>query len=92
MMHVAPGSCEADHAPALVGFVVPKTVGNAVVRNRVERRLRHLMRDRVAALTPGERCVIRVFPSARGASSLELGADLDRVLAKVRRRGEEVGS
>lgn len=28
-----------------VGFVVSKKVGNAVVRNRVKRRLRHIVRD-----------------------------------------------
>src|SRR5690606_6761123 len=34
-------------APPLVGFVVSKAVGSAVTRNRVKRRLRHLMRDRL---------------------------------------------
>lgn len=92
MMHLAPGSCEADHAPALVGFVVPKTVGNAVVRNRVQRRLRHLMRDRIGSLRDGERCVIRVFPPAKGASGEELARDLDRAFTKARAVTEESAS
>ena len=33
---------DALPAPPTVGFVVSKAVGNAVVRNRVKRRLRHL--------------------------------------------------
>jgi ribonuclease P protein component len=37
----------------LVGFIVSKAVGNAVVRNRVQRRLRHLARDRVVQGGPG---------------------------------------
>ena len=41
-----------DRPPARVGFVVSKAVGNAVVRNRVKRRLRHLCRERLDVL-PG---------------------------------------
>lgn len=41
---------EQPSAPARAGFVVSKAVGNAVVRNRVRRRLRHLVRERLAAL------------------------------------------
>ncbi|MCV6546785.1 MAG: ribonuclease P protein component [Cohaesibacter sp.] len=33
-----------DPAPARVGFTVTKKVGNAVVRNRIKRRLRELAR------------------------------------------------
>lgn len=40
-----------DGAPARFGFTVSRKVGNAVVRNRVRRRLRDLVR-RHAALLP----------------------------------------
>lgn len=91
MMYVAPGLSEADHAPALVGFIVPKSVGNAVTRNRVERRLRHLMRPRVKHLAD-RNCVIRVFPPAATATSDQLGEDLDRALESVLLRiSEECG-
>lgn len=73
----------ADRVSALVGFVVPKTVGNAVVRNRVRRQLRHLMRDRVDQLLPGESVVIRVFPQASGRTADKLGSDLDRAWLKA---------
>ena len=39
LLHAAPAV--TDPAPARVGFVVSKAVGNSVVRNRVKRRLRH---------------------------------------------------
>jgi ribonuclease P protein component len=69
-----------------VGFVVSRAVGPAVVRNRVKRRLRHLMRERVAGLEPGTLVVVRAQPAAAGASSAELGAELDRCLARCRDR------
>ena len=43
--------------PAQVGFVVSKAVGNAVTRNRVKRRLRHLARDHVSSL-PGSAVLV----------------------------------
>jgi ribonuclease P protein component len=63
-----------------VGFVVSKAVGGSVVRHRVARRLRHLMRDRLADAPPGSRIVVRALPAAAEADSASLGADLDRAL------------
>jgi ribonuclease P protein component len=68
-----------DAAPR-VGFVVSKAVGNAVVRNRVKRRLRHLAQPRIASLSAGSLLVVRALPASAGASSTELAADLDRCL------------
>jgi ribonuclease P protein component len=66
---------EADHGP-LVGFVVSKAVGTAVTRNRVKRRLRHLVRERLADLPTEARLVVRANPAA--ASKPErLPLDLD---------------
>ncbi|KAA1426765.1 ribonuclease P protein component [Nocardioides antri] len=64
----------------LVGFVVSKAVGNAVVRNRVKRRLRHAARERLALLPAGALLVVRAQPAAATASYQELVADLDRCL------------
>jgi len=69
--------------PPRVGLVVGRGVGNAVRRHEVSRRLRHLMRDRLDRLDAGDRMVIRANPSAGGASSAELGADLDRALTRL---------
>lgn len=68
---------------ARAGFVVSKAVGNAVVRNRVKRRLRHAVRDRIAELAPGSVLVVRALPPAAAASYTELAADLERCLQRV---------
>jgi ribonuclease P protein component len=66
-----------------VGFVVSKAVGNAVTRNRVKRRLRHLAREHVSSLPASAVLVVRALPAAAEASSAELGADLGRSLRRV---------
>lgn len=66
-----------------VGFVVSKAVGNAVVRNRVRRRLRHLVREHISALPSTGILVVRALPASADASYAELGADLTRCLERV---------
>jgi ribonuclease P protein component len=78
----------ADRRTARVGFVVSKAVGNSVVRHRVTRRLRHLMADRIGTLPPGCALVVRALPAAAGASSSELGADLDGALRRLKLSGD----
>jgi ribonuclease P protein component len=74
-------NARAPHeTPAKVGFVVGRAVGPAVTRNRVKRRLRHLMRSRADGLTRGSMCVIRALPPAASASYHELERDLDAAL------------
>ena len=89
VLHAAPAdpsaSAGADPRAASprVGFVVPRAVGPAVARNRVRRRLRHLLRDRLDRLPAGSRLVVRVLPAAASASSAQLAGALDRALARV---------
>jgi len=71
-------------APSRAGFVVSKAVGNAVVRNKVRRRLRHLVRERLAGLPAGSTLVVRALPQAAEVSYARLGADLDAALAAAR--------
>jgi ribonuclease P protein component len=66
-----------------VGLVVSKAVGNAVTRNRVQRRLRHLVREQLDRLPRSGALVIRALPDAAGATSVELRTDLDRCLDRV---------
>ncbi|MER7889096.1 ribonuclease P protein component [Micromonospora sp. NPDC094482] len=75
---------EQPSAPTRAGFVVSKAVGPAVVRNRVRRRLRHLVRDRLAALPSGSTLVVRALPAAADASYPTLGADLDAAITAAR--------
>ncbi|GGM77886.1 ribonuclease P protein component [Longimycelium tulufanense] len=70
--------------PTRVGFVVSKAVGKAVVRHRVLRRLRHVLRTRLAMLPPGTMLVVRALPPAADASSAELAADVDAALRRLR--------
>jgi ribonuclease P protein component len=72
--------------PAKVGFVVSRAVGSAVVRNRVKRRLRELVRRRLASLPDGCLLVLRAHPAAAGASQADLAADLDLVIGRLLRR------
>jgi ribonuclease P protein component len=62
---------------------VSKAVGNAVVRHRVARRLRHVVRDRLGTLTPGNSLVVRALPAAATASSAELGSDFDAAVRRL---------
>lgn len=72
--------------PALVGFIVSRAVGGAVVRNRVKRRLREVARARAACLPPGSLLVIRADPRAADVRQRDLAAELDLVLGKLLRR------
>lgn len=60
-----------------------KAVGGAVVRNKVKRRLRHLMRDRVDQLPPGSLVVVRALPGAGDADHAQLAQDLDAALQRL---------
>ena len=67
------------------GLVVSKAVGGSVHRSTVSRRLRHLLRERLGALPPGTRLVVRAAPLSGSASSAALAADLDTAIASALR-------
>jgi len=75
---------QADQGP-LVGFVVSKAVGTAVVRNRVKRRLRHLARARVGELPVDARMVVRALPAASRTAG-RLPDDFDHAWSSLVRR------
>ena len=82
----AGGGRSTDGAPApppRAGFVVSRAVGQATVRNRVKRRLRHLVRDRLPVLPAGAMLVVRALPAAADRDYAQLGADLDGALASA---------
>jgi ribonuclease P protein component len=80
VVHLAEGK-PGDGPPPQAGFVVSRAVGNAVTRNRVRRRLRHLLAPRLATLPPGTRVVVRALPAAAAASSAQLAEALAGALA-----------
>ena len=68
-------------------FVVPKSVGTAVVRNRARRRvreaLRELARDGAVTLDGGE-YRLGIYAPLEGLSAAELRATLGELLRGVR--------
>ncbi|GAB4104858.1 ribonuclease P protein component [Micromonospora taraxaci] len=81
---VRDNSAEQLSVPSRAGFVVSKAVGNAVTRNRVRRRLRALVRERLVDLPSGSTLVVRALPAAAQASYSRLATDLDAALAVAR--------
>lgn len=75
-----------SEGPALVGFVVSRAVGGAVVRNRVRRRLRSATLGYLESLPGGSLLVVRANPQAATARQADLAAELDLVIATLLRR------
>lgn len=76
--------CDEENEPGpRIGLVVGKSVGSAVQRHRVARRLRHVMRSVITELDPGDRIVIRALPSSRHAISARLEQELRSGLTRA---------
>jgi ribonuclease P protein component len=73
---VIPDAAEGGD-PARAAAVAGRRVGPAITRNRVKRRLRELLRPRLAELPSGSLVVIRALPGSEEASYAQLGAWLD---------------
>ncbi|MGO1389716.1 MULTISPECIES: ribonuclease P protein component [Brachybacterium] len=71
-----------------VGFVVSKRIGNAVVRNRVTRRLREIVRPQFETLPPGSGIVLRALPGIDEQPFAELEADVVGALGAATRKLE----
>ena len=68
-------------------------MGGAVVRNRVARRLRHLMASRLPALPAGLEIIVRALQPAGESTSEQLGDDLDSALRRaLQRLGQSRGT
>jgi ribonuclease P protein component len=87
VVHVRPGE-RHDGAAAHIGFIVNKSVGSAVVRNRVQRRLRHLLASWASDLPAGTLVVVRALPAAADAPGAELARDVDACLRRARTKAE----
>ncbi len=73
-----------DRPETRVGFSTPRTLGGAVQRNRVRRRLRALLRERLnGRIGPGWDLLVIAKPAAGDATHAELGAALDALLDRA---------
>lgn len=70
----------------VVGLVVSKSIGNAVTRNKVKRRLRALMRERLDSMPSDAGVVVRALAPAATRGYADLGADLDTAFETAARR------
>lgn len=75
-----------------VGFTVSRKVGNAVVRNRVRRRLREIVRQHQDLLCNGLDYVIVAFPPARSVDFAVLQCEMTRLLQRAHQWGSRLGS
>ena len=66
-----------------VGITVSGRVGNAVVRNRVRRRLREALRARLDRLAGGHDVVVVARPASAEATWAELSSALDSALQRA---------
>ena len=81
VVSVLPG---AHEAPARAGIIIGKRqISKATTRNRIKRRLRHIIQARVVTLPNGYTVVVRCLEGAVGMSSEELGRTFDRLLASA---------
>ncbi|HMR47996.1 MAG TPA: ribonuclease P protein component [Arachnia sp.] len=83
VVHARRRSVDDPPGVTRVGFVVSKKVGNAVTRNRVKRRLRHLASG--FDLTGACDVVVRALPAA-AAQPERLADDLDDAWRRVMKR------
>jgi ribonuclease P protein component len=67
-----------------IGLVVSKSVGTAVQRHRVARRLRHVARTVISELDPADWVVIRALPGSRYVISARLEQELRTALRRAR--------
>ena len=79
VLYVAPN--EVGHAR--VGITVSSRVGNAVVRNRVRRRLREALRARLDRLASGHDIVLVARPASADATWAELSSALEVALQRA---------
>ncbi|MCR8669738.1 ribonuclease P protein component [Agrococcus sp. HG114] len=70
-----------EAAVARFGFIVSKQVGNAVVRNRVKRRLSEIVRAELDRIEPAD-IVIRALPAAADADFATLRAGIAPLLER----------
>ncbi|MEE2570067.1 ribonuclease P protein component [Pseudarthrobacter sp. J64] len=72
--------------PSRIGFIVSKSVGNAVTRNLVKRRLREAGAASLKKYGTGYAIVVRALPASAAASWQQLLSDYNDALESTIRR------
>ena len=72
--------------PSRFGFIVAKSVGNAVTRNLVRRRLRSVSRDILTTMPDGRDVVMRALPGSDGVPWATLHAEIAQGLERSETR------
>lgn len=75
-----------DGEPSRIGFIVSKSVGNAVVRNLVKRRLREAGALSLRTYPVGFAIVVRALPASASAGWETLRNDYDAALEATLKR------
>ena len=65
-----------------IGFTTPRALGKAVVRNRIRRRLREVVRQRLKLVGPQWEIVFNPRRAAEEASPAELAREVERLFSK----------
>jgi ribonuclease P protein component len=78
---------EKDVDAPKVGLIISRSVGSAVQRHRLARRLRHVARGVVDGLERSEHVVIRALPSSRDVGSARLDEELRAGLRRIETTG-----
>jgi ribonuclease P protein component len=76
----------AADEPSRIGFIVSKSVGNAVVRNLVKRRLREAGAASLREYGTGFAIVVRALPASASASWEQLLSDYNAALESTMTR------
>ncbi len=71
-----------DRAESRIGLSTPRTLGGAVQRNRVRRRLRSVLRERIDRIGPGWDLLVIARPAATDANQAQLAEAIDALLAR----------
>ena len=78
----------SSDVPSQIGFIVAKTVGNAVTRNLVKRRLRAIVVETIKQSPYGLNVVVRALPVSSHASFSELVTDYRKAFSTASSRSQ----
>ncbi|MCA1570707.1 MAG: ribonuclease P protein component [Chloroflexi bacterium] len=72
-----------ERSETRIGLSTPRALGGSVQRNRVRRRLRSLLRERIERIGPGWDLLLIARRFAGDASQAELGEAIDSLLVRA---------